>query len=314
MPQNTSLYKAYKNKYVTTSEIVCPKSHLWSPLLSNGTAPHREILMCVAYASDGQYFATGSGDGTIDLWNPLSGAHIRSFGTKFPQAISKICFLSNCQYLICTSSNYKEVYLWDIITGTHILTFQGHSDTINDISVSTTQLATASNDKTAKIWDINTAQCQSILQHFDKATSVFLDPKEEARVLSATQNQVLIWNSITREAINMISKPGLEKLIVSPCGDFIACAFRNTLKIYDSSDLKTCIKSVSSNESRNAVFSRCSNYIAFSQQNTIVVSEFQVSNQSDIKLQANSYQVAFSSDSKQLTSGKLLNLKSISHF
>ena len=111
MPQDTLLCKTYKNKYLTTSEVVYPKSSKWSPMLSSESAPHKETLYSVAYASNGQYFATGSWDSNIDLWNTLSGAHIKLFKTRLLCGIRKICFLSDRQYVVSMNTGYKEVYL-----------------------------------------------------------------------------------------------------------------------------------------------------------------------------------------------------------
>ncbi|KAJ3482741.1 hypothetical protein NLI96_g6782 [Meripilus lineatus] len=67
MPQNTLLSKTYKS--LTTSKVVCPKSLIWSPMLSSENIPYKKELYSVTYASDGKYLATGSEDGSIDLWD-----------------------------------------------------------------------------------------------------------------------------------------------------------------------------------------------------------------------------------------------------
>ncbi|KAJ3478480.1 hypothetical protein NLI96_g9725 [Meripilus lineatus] len=172
MPQNTLLYKTYQNKFIATPEVFYPKPLTWSPMLSKGTVPHEDILQSVAYTPDGQYFATGSQKGRIDLWDALSGTHLRSFENVFPAWVFKICFLADSQYLISMGHHYNKVYLWNVITGTNILTFEGHSLKINDISVISEQLATASDDRTVKIWNIKTAKCQSTLEHAYLVNSV----------------------------------------------------------------------------------------------------------------------------------------------
>lgn len=303
MPQNTLLYKTYQNKFIATPEVFYPKPLTWSPMLSKGTVPHEDILQSVAYTPDGQYFATGSQKGRIDLWDALSGTHLRSFENVFPAWVFKICFLADSQYLISMGHHYNKVYLWNVITGTNILTFEGHSLKINDISVISEQLATASDDRTVKIWNIKTAKCQSTLEHAYLVNSVWLDPKGD-RLLSAVSNEVLIWNPSTRELVKTISKSGLKYLIVSPCGNFLAYGFHDILEIYKSQEMETCIKRSQTRYPHSIMFSNCGNYIAFSQHQTIIVSKFQSSNESEIRLNTHMSQVTFSPDSKQLVSGK----------
>ncbi|KAJ3477435.1 hypothetical protein NLI96_g10464 [Meripilus lineatus] len=168
IPQSTCLFTTYKNKEYTTQRLY-PKSLTWSPMLSSGTVSYQKFLWSVAYAPDGQYIATGSHQGSIDLWDTLSGAHIRQFETIFPKAIYKIYFLSNSQYLVSMS----------------------HSKNLADISVTLEQLATASDDTSVKIWDIKTVQCQSTLQHSDKVNSVWLDSKEDRLLLQSSMNEIV---------------------------------------------------------------------------------------------------------------------------
>lgn len=76
-PQDTTLYKAYKDLH-KGAQVVYPVESTWSPLLCTNTlAEGASWIWSVAYAPDGSCFATGSDGGCVDLWDGVSGAYMR---------------------------------------------------------------------------------------------------------------------------------------------------------------------------------------------------------------------------------------------
>ncbi|GAM23966.1 hypothetical protein SAMD00019534_071410 [Acytostelium subglobosum LB1] len=65
-------------------------------------------------------------------------------------------------YIGCGNSN---AYCWDIRSGRNVASFVGHKDYVHQVkwNRSYNTLITSSEDATVRIWDTNTAQCQTIL-------------------------------------------------------------------------------------------------------------------------------------------------------
>lgn len=56
--------------------------------------------------------------------------------------------------------------MWDISTGKCIKTFSGHTDEVLDLNFNRTgtKMVTASADGTARIYNVNTSDCSSVLE------------------------------------------------------------------------------------------------------------------------------------------------------
>lgn len=97
----------------------------------------------------------------LDVWDIETGDKIvRYSGHRDPDGRTGnslgVCIAPDGKKVISTSQCYLAV--WDIETGIEIITLSGHRDTVNGVcTTSDNQLViSVSNDKTLKVWDINT--------------------------------------------------------------------------------------------------------------------------------------------------------------
>lgn len=203
-PQDTTLYKVYKDLHKNV-QIVYPVESTWSPLLCTNTlAGNAGIIMSVAYAPDGSCFATGSWNGCVDLWNGISGAYMRRLTNAISEQVTEMCFLSDCKQLVTAQGNVA--YLWDVDTGVLVLSFNGHSENIKDISLTSDQLATVSDDNTIKIWEIHSGGHQFTIKTDARRVS-FLSSGFE--LLSTNDSgPVSVWNTQNGELIRQFSTKG----------------------------------------------------------------------------------------------------------
>ncbi len=129
-------------------------------------------LKAVAFSPDGALLATGCSDGTVKVWDVASGTEI----LKLPGdavGVESVAFSPDGRYLI--SAGWDDVvYVWELATAVGLpaamsggqtgqtsgveqalLTLRGHTSTIYDLDFSPdgVWLATASADRTAKVWD-----------------------------------------------------------------------------------------------------------------------------------------------------------------
>ena len=129
------------------------------PLLS--LEGHDRVVSAVAFSPDGLSLATGSADEAIKLWDLSSGKELRTFeGHSRP--VNSLAFTLNGKWLfsVCggRAVDGNELKLWDVASGADIATVPAHEAPINQLALTADDkyLATASLDKTVKIWDVAT--------------------------------------------------------------------------------------------------------------------------------------------------------------
>lgn len=226
-PQGTTLYKVYKDLY-NAAQIVYPVEPTWSPLLCTNTlAEDASWIQSVAYALDGSCFATGSHYACVDLWDGISGAYMRRLTNAISWGVTKMCFLPDSKQLVTAQDD--AAYLWDIDTGALVLSFKEHSRRIRDISITSNQLATVSEDETVKIWSIHSGECQFTMEINQERIS-FLSSGFE--LLSTNDSgSVSIWNTHNGELIREFSLEGEIHFI--PNSNYLLQTLDNTCQVLE---------------------------------------------------------------------------------
>src|SRR5262249_39845280 len=76
----------------------------------------------------------------------------------------------------------------------------GHAEGINDVAISSDgrRLATASDDHTARLWDLATGQSQVLEGHTDEAWTVQVSPDGRRLVATSKDNTLRLWDGATR--------------------------------------------------------------------------------------------------------------------
>lgn len=120
---------------------------------------HDRIVSAVAFSPDGALLATGSADETIKLWDVASGKEVRSL-EGHTRPVNNLSFTADGKWLFSVSGGRavggNELKLWDVTTGKDSATVPAHEGPIYGLALSPDEalLATASLDKTAKLWEV----------------------------------------------------------------------------------------------------------------------------------------------------------------
>ncbi|HEY2252701.1 MAG TPA: Gfo/Idh/MocA family oxidoreductase [Planctomycetaceae bacterium] len=122
---------------------------------------HDRVVSAVAFSPDDLSLATGSADESIKLWDLSSGKELRTFeGHSRP--VNSLAFTADGKLLFSVCGGRalggNELKLWDVVSGKDIATVPAHESPINQLALSADNkyLATASLDKTAKVWAVST--------------------------------------------------------------------------------------------------------------------------------------------------------------
>ncbi len=159
-------------------------------------------ISTIALNPEGDRVASGNQDGTIVMWNVVTGEKQLTF-TGHADAISKIFFSPDGRKVVSTSKD-GSVRLWDVATGQQEYAIAGYRLTDwkvflyeNGVSLaSETKLVLGAAGKPyVNLWDLNTKKRIKILTgHNDRVTSIDFSDDGKTLISGSRDGTVLVWD------------------------------------------------------------------------------------------------------------------------
>ena len=170
---------------------------------------HQYPVIRLALSLDGRKIASASSDGMICLWNGETGD--QECTTQEHQVdVTSLMFSRKTTYLVSASIDHTAI-VWDVDSSRGKITpkyrLKGHSDWVRDVTMSANEclVATASDDRTVRVWDIASTSANSESDgvpfrvfngHTDYVYTVAFSG-DSARLASAGDDfHVMIWSLV----------------------------------------------------------------------------------------------------------------------
>ena len=114
---------------------------------------HRDVVNSVAWSPDGTRLATGSRDGTANVWDAAGGRELLTLRGHAGPVLS-VAWSPDGQRL-ATGNQDGMARVWDATGGRELLALMGDTGPVRSVSWSRdgTRLATGGDDNTARVWD-----------------------------------------------------------------------------------------------------------------------------------------------------------------
>ncbi|XP_053396949.1 uncharacterized protein LOC128556312 [Mercenaria mercenaria] len=190
---------------------------------------HSDSVICVIF--DHLHLASGSLDKTIRVWNLKTGKcqHVLKGHVKGVWCLN--FFTHN---LLVSGSYDGTIRVWNLRTGKCNKTIIAHDGPIWALARHNEVLVTVSQDKTAKVWDINRClHLNSLLGHTAAIFAVDMSEDGHLVITGSADKSVKIWNIETGRCLRWISVSQTTSIMsVSYSQGHLACSYGETICVY----------------------------------------------------------------------------------
>ncbi|KAG8467219.1 hypothetical protein KFE25_000535 [Diacronema lutheri] len=156
---------------------------------------HLGWVRCIAFDTTNEWFATGSNDRTIKIWDLASGV-LKLTLTGHISTVRAICISDRHPYLFSVGDD-KMVKCWDLETNQSIRSYHGHLSGVYCASLHPTLdvLMTGGRDSVVRVWDVRTAKSIFVLTGHQNTVSSLVTQSAEPQVISGSMDAtVRLWD------------------------------------------------------------------------------------------------------------------------
>jgi hypothetical protein len=200
-------------------------------------------INALAWSPDGHRLATGSGDGTVRVWDAASGRRIYAFDGHSNEVICMAWSPDGRR--LATGSPDRTVKVWDIADGRKLLTLECSNDFAQSVSWSPNgqQLAIACIGGTAKIWDAASGrELLTLKGHSGSPQSVSWSPDGRRLATGSIDGKAKVWEAASgRELLTLKGHTTVVRSVSwSPDGQRLATgSLDGTVKVWERATEET---------------------------------------------------------------------------
>lgn len=153
---------------------------------------HHEEVTSVAFSKNGKTMVTGSLDSTVIQWD-LQGNKMNRFNNDAASVIA-VALSPDGQYILTGAGSDDKARLINT-EGKVIQEFDGHSLSLTSVAFSPDgkYILTGSNDRSAKVWDLNGNIVQVLSLHVGPVLAVAFSPDGKTVLTGSDDRRAFLW-------------------------------------------------------------------------------------------------------------------------
>jgi WD40 repeat protein/serine/threonine protein kinase len=179
------------------------------------TRGHRGAVKVTAYSADSRRLASGGEDGTVRIWEPISGRLLRVL-VGHARGLSSVAWSPDAKVL-ASGGEDNAVRLWESDSGRLLYTLEGHTGPVRQLSWSPNgkTLASGSEDTTVRLWAADSGKAlRTFDKHLDPIAGLIWRPDGKtlvsASVTKKQERRFWLWEAATAEGVRnyLAGSPG----------------------------------------------------------------------------------------------------------
>lgn len=155
---------------------------------------------------DNEWFATGSSDSTIKIWDLASGK-LKVTLSGHIMSVRDIAISKRHPYLFSASED-KQVKCWDLEKNMIIRDYHGHLSGVHTVAVHPTLdfIASAGRDSVVRLWDIRTrVPAMTLVGHKNPISKVKCTPVDPQIISCSTDGTVRLWDVVAGKSMKTLT-------------------------------------------------------------------------------------------------------------
>jgi serine/threonine protein kinase len=227
---------AWRSQVIQSKSLFTDRSSIDRITQSNTLTVHSDAVFSIAIFPDGEEFVSGSGDGTIKLWNLQTGELLYEFVGHSKEVVTTQ--ISPNGQILVSGSRDGTVKLWDLKTKKLLHTLKGHTDKVTRVVISPDGQTLFSGDEADKIkvWNLKTGQfLRDINGHLDEIESLVITGDGQTLISASEDKTIKIWNPETGQLLRTLRKhtKEVESAEIDPDGEILVSGGKDRIILWE---------------------------------------------------------------------------------
>ncbi|KAI0341545.1 WD40 repeat-like protein [Trametopsis cervina] len=239
VPQASFIHRCYSEVYTGAVHVINQEDVQWPECILR--IDTRKYTWRLAVSQDKRILAMAYMDGTVALWNAMTGERVGKPLVAHEKPVRAVAFSQDSQ-TIASGSADGTIRLWNVTTGSQIGDdLRGHTKSIESLafSVDGQTLVSGSDDKTVRLWKVAERELagELLIGDADTVTSIAFSPSGKMFALGSLDNTVHVYREETRQLMYAPLEghtSGIVSVAFSDNGCTLASgALDNTVRLWD---------------------------------------------------------------------------------